>query len=239
MQVSPELALVALTALTVGVVHALLGPDHYLPFIALARARRWSARRTLSITLACGLGHVGGSLVLGALGVLFGWSLTGLSRIDEARGSVAVWLLIGFGLAYAAWGLRSAARSRPHRHLHAHANGTLHSHDHSHRGEHAHVHEEPARNRSLTPWLLFTIFVFGPCEALVPLLMVPAAVGDWWGVGFVVLVFAVATLATMAALVTAGRLGLSRLGLGSLERYSHALAGLALVACGLAIRLGL
>ena len=236
---SPDLTIVALTALTVGVVHTLLGPDHYLPFIAMARARGWSGPRTLAITLACGLGHVGASLVLGALGVVFGWSLTGLSRIDEARGNIAVWLLVGFGLAYAAWGVRSAARSRPHRHLHAHDNGTLHSHGHTHRGEHAHVHEERARSRSMTPWLLFTIFIFGPCEALVPLLMVPAAASDWWGVGFVALVFAVATLATMSALVMAAHLGLAKLSLGPLERYSHALAGLALVACGLAIRSGL
>jgi ABC-type nickel/cobalt efflux system permease component RcnA len=236
---SPELALLSLTALTVGVVHTLLGPDHYLPFIAMARARGWSARRTLSITLACGLGHVAASLLVGALGILFGWSLAGLSRVDDARGSIAVWLLIGFGLAYAAWGLRSAARSRPHSHLHTHANGTLHSHGHTHRGEHAHVHERISSRRSLTPWVLFTIFVFGPCEALVPLLMVPAAGNDWWGIGFVALVFALATLATMSALVMAGHLGLASLALGPVERYSHALAGLALAACGLAMRLGL
>ncbi len=229
----------SLTALTVGVVHTLLGPDHYLPFIAMARARGWSARRTLSITLACGLGHVGASLVLGSLGVLFGLSLTGLSRIDEARGNIAVWLLVGFGLAYAVWGLRSAIRSRPHSHPHAHADGTVHSHGHAHVDKHAHVHEQTSVTRSVTPWVLFTIFVFGPCEALVPLLMVPAARNDWWGVGGVALVFAVATLATMGSLVMVAHLGLAKLSLGPLERYSHALAGLALVACGLAIRLGL
>ena len=86
--------------------------------------------------------------------------------------------------------------------------------------------------------VLFTIFVFGPCEPLIPVLMYPAAEGSWWGVGVVAGVFGLATLATMLVTVALGHLGLSRLPLGGLERYSHALAGLALVACGLVIRIG-
>lgn len=35
-------ALLLLTALTTGVVHTLLGPDHTVPLIALARDRNWS-----------------------------------------------------------------------------------------------------------------------------------------------------------------------------------------------------
>jgi threonine/homoserine/homoserine lactone efflux protein len=83
------------------------------------------------------------------------------------------------------------------------------------------------------------IFIFGPCEPLIPVLMYPAAEGSWWGVALVALVFAAATLATMLAVVLLARQGLARIPLGGIERYSHALAGLALVACGLAIRLGL
>ena len=47
------------------------------------------------------------------------------------------------------------------------------------------------------------------------------------------------TVATMLVTVAVGYLGISRLPLGRLERYSHALAGLALVACGLAIQFGM
>ena len=42
----------------VAFLHTLLGPDHYLPFIVLARARSWSKTRTLVVTTICGLGHV-------------------------------------------------------------------------------------------------------------------------------------------------------------------------------------
>ena len=36
-------------AFGVGVVHTLLGPDHYLPFIMLAKARGWSRWRSPSL----------------------------------------------------------------------------------------------------------------------------------------------------------------------------------------------
>ena len=45
--------------------HTILGPDHYLPFIVMARARSWSMARTLLVTAVCGLGHVASSILLG------------------------------------------------------------------------------------------------------------------------------------------------------------------------------
>jgi hypothetical protein len=78
------------------------------------------------------------------------------------------------------WGLRRAWRSRPHAHGHAHGADDRHEHRHTHDDEHAHVHEAE-RTRSLTPWVLFTIFVFGPCEPLIPILMYPAAAESLWG----------------------------------------------------------
>ncbi|KAB2960358.1 MAG: hypothetical protein F9K16_11835, partial [Thermoanaerobaculia bacterium] len=63
--------------------HTLLGPDHYVPFVALARSRSWPLSRTLAVTAACGAGHVAGSLALGALGVAFGWALSGLVAVEH------------------------------------------------------------------------------------------------------------------------------------------------------------
>ena len=236
-----ELSILVATAATIGVVHTLIGPDHYLPFLAMARARKWSLRRTLGITTACGVGHVLGSVVLGTLGIALGWAIGGLEWFESLRGNAAAWLLIGFGLAYTAWGLRQAIRNRPHAHWHAHGDGTVHEHTHVHRDDHAHAHAASADQRvarSVTPWILFTIFIFGPCEALIPMLMYPAAGGSWWGVALVVLVFGAATVTTMVAAVALGYLGVARLPLGRLERYAHVIAGLTLVACGLAIQLG-
>jgi nickel/cobalt transporter (NicO) family protein len=242
-----SIAALATTAAFIGVFHTLTGPDHYIPFIAMARAGGWSTTRTLAITSACGVGHVAGSVLLGALGILLGWAVGGLEWLESVRGDAAAWLLLGFGLAYTAWGIRHGYRNRPHEHVHVHPGTVRHAHEHVHAGEHLHVHvhahapagRAQARTASATPWALFAIFVFGPCEPLIPILMYPAAQQNWWGVGLVTLVFGACTLATMTVAVTIGLFGLSRISFGPLERYSHALAGSALVACGVAIHLGL
>ena len=71
----------------VGFLHTLTGPDHFVPFIAMARVGDWSLRRTAVITLACGIGHVFGSIVLGALGIGLGLAMTRLEWFEGTRGS--------------------------------------------------------------------------------------------------------------------------------------------------------
>jgi len=240
-------AALLLTAGTIGVVHTLLGPDHYIPFVALARSREWSLRRTWMVTAICGVGHVLGSILLGLLGIGLGWAVGSLVHLEKLRGVVAGWLLLGFGIAYLAWGLRQGMLNRAHSHAHAHADGAVHLHGHDHHGEHAHPHRaeegtlirQAFLRRWLGPWTLFVVFVFGPCEPLIPILMYPAAAGRWLGVVMVAGVFAITTISTMLAVVTIGALGLSRLPSTSFERWSHALAGGALALCGLAVTLGL
>jgi len=230
--------LLGLAAVT-GLVHTLMGPDHYVPFIAMARAGGWRLRKTMVVTVLCGIGHVLGSVVLGALGLLIGLSVSGLEAFESRRGDIAGWLLLSFGLAYTVWGIRRAIRNRPHAHLHVHADGTAHAHPHVHAGAHVHVHADAAGRATMTMWALFTIFIFGPCEVLIPQLMYPAARGSWFGVALVTLVFGLSTIATMTGLVAAGYLGLARLRFESFARYAHAVAGSAVVLCGAAILLGL
>ena len=88
----------------------------------------------------------------------------------------------------------------------------------------------------MTPWVLFTIFVLGPCEPLIPILMYPAARSSVPGMLLVTLTFAAVTLATMAAVVALLSRGYHALSLGKLERYSHAIAGLTIALSGLAIQ---
>lgn len=273
-----------LTAMTIGVVHTLLGPDHYLPFVAMSRAGKWSLPKTILITALCGVGHVLGSVVIGLVGIALGVSLFSLETLEGRRGDVAGWLLLAFGLAYMVWGIRRAARRRPHSHWHVHDDGTVHTHEHAHVEDHAHVHaapfaegsegpavlerggqhahgaayEPPARVKqgdasdsphagsgdgagraTLTPWVLFTIFVFGPCEPLIPLLMFPAAQASWWGVILVATLFGVATIGTMLAVVVLATLGVGSIRFRWLERYSHATAGFVVACCGAAIKAGL
>jgi sulfite exporter TauE/SafE len=231
------LAALIATAAFIGFIHTLTGPDHFVPFIAMARVGNWSLRRTMAITLACGIGHVLSSVILGTLGIGLGLALSGLKWFEGARGNVAGWLLLGFGLAYMTWGIVRAIRNRPHSHSHGHPDGTDHHHEHAHQGNHIHAHEE--RADSMTPWVLFAIFVFGPCEPLIPILMYPAAELSVFGVAAVAVVFAVATLGTMLSIVTAAYLGLAKFSFPWLARYSHAIAGGTIMLCGIAIQAGL
>ena len=81
--------------------------------------------------------------------------------------------------------------------------------------------------------MLFVIFVFGPCEVLIPILMYPAATYGIAAALWIALVFSVCTVATMMAVISLGYFGLSMVRLPWLERHMHALAGLALVATAL------
>jgi nickel/cobalt exporter len=230
-----ETIILLTTAASVGVIHTLLGPDHYLPFVAMARVGAWSRRKALAITALCGLGHVAGSVVLGLIGIAFGLSLSGLEAFESSRGSVAAWALILFGLLYMIWGFRRAKRDQAHSHVHAHADGTLHLHEHNHSPEHLHPHGKKDE-RSITPWVLFVIFLLGPCEALIPLLMFPAATESVGALFLVTGTFGLATLATMLGAVFAGMEGIQRLPFKGLEPYAHSLAGLTILLCGVAIQ---
>jgi nickel/cobalt exporter len=231
---SPELLALTGTAASLGLLHTLVGPDHYVPFVAMARAGKWTRSKTITITVLSGLGHVGSSVLIGALGIAFGSALAHLEWVEEIRGAVAAWLLTGFGLAYMVWGIRRALRSKKHMHGHAHADGKIHAHTHSHDVLHVHPHVNDS-SPSITPWVIFSIFVFGPCEPLIPLLMYPAAVHSTAGVVLVALVFALATIGTMLAMVFLALAGIELLPFSRLERYMHAMAGGIIALSGLGI----
>jgi nickel/cobalt exporter len=230
-----EMNALIIAAATIGFFHTLFGPDHYLPFIMISWARKWSTFKTSLITFLCGLGHIGSSVVLGLIGVALGMAVNKLEIIESFRGNIAAWLLIAFGLAYLAWGLRRAFRSKEHTHNHTHGRVDSHSHTHSHFRGHIHVHDENDA-LSITPWVLFAIFVFGPCEPLIPLVMYPAAKNSFLGLILVTSVFGTVTIATMLSLVLFSRAGVNFIPLAGAQRFSHAIAGATILLCGLAIQ---
>lgn len=229
---SSELAILSGTAASLGFVHTILGPDHYVPFIVLSRARGWSALRTSFITFACGVGHVLSSIVLGFIGIALGIAVFKLESIEAFRGDVATWFVIIFGFTYFIWGLHRAIRNKPHRHVHVHAGGAGHTYEDAA----GHAHDEDTTKVNVTPWVLFIIFVLGPCEPLIPLIMYPAARGSVMDVVVVATVFGSVTVLTMLGTVLLSYYGLSRMPFRRFERYAHAIAGLAIFLCGGAMK---
>lgn len=229
-----NIEVIAVTAASVAFIHTLFGPDHYLPFIVMSKARKWTALKTTLITVLCGLGHVGSSIVLGLIGIALGIGVHKLTAFESVRGNIAAWAFVIFGFTYFVWGMWRAIKNKPHTHIHEHADGHVHSHDHGHIHSHTHVHDEKSYT-NITPWILFTIFVLGPCEPLIPIVMYPAAEGSTHGVIVVSVLFSAITIATMLAIVWLGIYGIGFVKMGKLERYTHALAGATICLSGCAI----
>jgi sulfite exporter TauE/SafE len=235
MIMTQEMIILLSTAAFLGFFHTLLGPDHYLPFIVMGKARQWSMAKATWITVLCGMGHVASSVLLGFIGIALGMAVTKLVVVESFRGNLAAWALIAFGLVYFVWGMRRAWKNKPHQHSHFHTEGHTHIHAHVHTEEHAHVHEMENKG-NITPWVLFTIFVLGPCEPLIPIIMYPAAKENVGGLLLVTLIFGTVTILTMVGIVIASTWGINRLPLKKVERFTHALAGGSICLCGLAIQ---
>ena len=233
------------TGFAVGFLHAVI-PTHWLPFVAAARAQRWTRAKTLVITGFAGAGHV---LFTTALGVLVVWGGMAInSRMGKAFPFLAGGALIVLGIFYL---VRQLMGGHGHLHMfggHHHHHDELRSagagqagavvpnrqKDHPHAHDHDHHHhsdddiEEEERaleedwSRQRSDWAailgLMALLTFSPCEAFLPVFLTGAKYG--W-VGFVVLsaVLAVATITGMITFTWLTLLGLQRLRFKILEKY--------------------
>lgn len=222
-----EMQVLLVTALGIACLHTVMGPDHYIPFIALSKSRGWSFGKTLAWTIVCGCGHVWSSVLLGLAGAAAGWSLSKISWLEGIRGNFASWLLLIVGFLYGLWGLIRAFQNRPHKHFDSYEDGSLYVY------EHKHGQATPVKERyKVTPWLLFIIFLLGPCEPMIPLLFFPAVQHSWTGMLLLVTVYTFFTLLVMIIMVVAGYYGFFLFNSNKLEKYMHALGGLMLFICG-------
>ena len=223
-----ELQVLIITAITISCLHTLAGPDHYLPFVALSKSRNWSFRKTIFWTVICGSGHVWSSVLLGLGGAALGWSFSKIGSIESIRGGLAAWMLLIFGLIYCTWGIFRATRDKRHKHFEVEEDSTVYVFEHRH-GEVV----APKEKHQVTPWVMFIIFLLGPCEPMIPLLYFPAAKSSFGAMILLIAVYTVFTLLTMLVMVGLGYYGIALLNTNRLERYMHALGGAAIFICGL------
>lgn len=193
-----------LTAAFVGFIHTFLGPDHYVPFVALSITRGWGKKKTAFIVLLCGFAHIIGSAVLGMLGVAIGVSLMRLNILETNRAAWAGYLFLGFALIYTGYQAYRTIKNKTGGH-----------------------HHNIPRDKSF--WALLFIFFLGPHEVLIPLLIYPAAEHNWASVISVVGIFGVVSILTMLLCVFLIQVGVKKLSISSLSRYSNLLGGLAIL----------
>jgi hypothetical protein len=222
-----EMQLLLTSAISISFLHTISGPDHYIPFIALSKARGWSLTRTIFWTVACGCGHVWSSVLLGLGGAAFGWSFSKIGWLEEVRGGWAAWSLLVFGVIYFVWGLLRVKQNRRHKHFDMQSDGAMYVYEHKH-GEAV----LPKERHAVTPWVMFIIFLLGPCEPMIPLLFFPAAKSSGSAMLLLIIVYTLFTLATMIGMVVLCYCGIGILKTTKLERYMHPLGGITLVVCG-------
>ncbi len=222
-----ELQVLIITAISIASLHTLTGPDHYLPFIALSKARGWSLSKTIGWTIVCGSGHVLSSVLLGLGGAALGWSFYKLNWFENIRGGIAGWMMLLFGLVYGCWGLYQAAKNIPHKHFDMDDENGLYVFEHKH-GDAV----LPQDRHKVTPWVMFIIFILGPCEPMIPLLYFPAAKNSWYGMVILVIIYTLVTLLTMLLMVILGYFGFGFIKMAKAEKYVHALGGLTIFICG-------
>lgn len=222
--------LIIITTILTAFFHTLFGPDHYVPFAVLAKAKKWSIIKTTWITILCGIAHVGSSFLLAIIVLFLGFNLKKIQIFQSYHGNISAIALTAFGIIYFIWGIRQAFRNKPHTHWHSHLNES-HSHIHTHTGDHLHLPEE----KDLSLWIFFIIFIFGPCEPLIPLLLYVGSKYSLFSFVFVASIFSIITIASMLALIIAILLGLQQIPFKKFDKFSHAIAGATIALCGFAI----
>lgn len=228
------LATIALTGFAVAFMHAAI-PTHWLPFVLVGRARRWSTGRTLGFVAAAGLGHVLLTTLLGLVIAWFGF------RLDESLGLVFTRITAGVLVAVALYyGWRQATGRGV---CHHHPPGSEHQPSAACTDEHAHEHshwDEELEGSSLVQtdrgdWAavsgLFVMLTLSPCEGFLPIYL--SAVHFGW-TGFLVLsaILALGALGGMTVLTWLTLVGSSRLRVERFERYEAGLLALLFAVLG-------
>lgn len=224
----PELNTLLVAAISISILHTLTGPDHYIPFIAIGKAKNWTLTKTIFWTLLCGTAHVLSSVVLALGGVALGFSISKITWLEGLRGGLAAWALFIFGLTLLIFGLYRAYKDRTHKHFDIYESGEVYVYQHNH----SQGPVMPTERKKVTPWVLFIIFLLGPCEPMIPLLTYPAIINSTYGIILITVVFLFFTLLMMVIMVVMGYYGINIIRTKFLEKYMSAIAGGTIAVCG-------
>ena len=193
--------------LLIAALHAVM-PTHWLSFVLVARAQRWTRGRMLRVVLFSGLGHVMTTALVGLLAAALGKTavLALEEHMDTPRPAM---ILLAFGLYYLVLGWRRSG----HRHC---------QHDHS---------QDPIRADRMAVGALFLEMTLSPCETLIPLFFAAGAL-PWTSLLIMAFLTSAVTLSLMAGLALLGLAGYSKIAFPWLERNERLVVGFLLAALG-------
>jgi len=194
--------------------HAAL-PTHWLPFVLVGRAQRWTLPKVLSAVATAGLAHIATTAVVGGLIIAAGLALD--QWIEGLMPHLSAVLLFAFGGFYLIKAMvrRAAPLS---------ANGaTLEL-------------SEPTVSHAAAFWGLVAMLAISPGEVLLPIYMSSAQEGAG-ALALLTAAFALGTILGMGVFTTLARAGASVLKLERWARYEGAVLGVALIGLGLLVLL--
>jgi len=224
-------ALVYLTAAgATAALHALI-PDHWLPFVLMARSRRWSLAKTLSLAGASGILHVILAVGLGLLVAVTGrqGAEAAARRMGERLEvlSPAGLALFGFLYGFASW-----RRERRHHPAHPPSDRPGPLPDEAH--HHGHLLERWFSGTS-SGWALVLVIGLSPCALALPILLASAATLRLGGVLLVAAGFSLAMTASMLTVTWAGFVSARKFDFPFLTRYGDLISGLLIALVGGAV----
>jgi ABC-type nickel/cobalt efflux system permease component RcnA len=227
----------AAAAVTV-LIHTLI-PDHWLPFVLVARSQGWDLRKTFVTTLASAILHVTLSLGLGLLALFLGEEL--MAGIGERLETLAGSGLIFFGLVYTLFFVVGGGR-----HQHYFPGHGEHHPMEDYRdpgpGEPAsagadgpsrpHILRRHLGDRPPGPLALAVVVGLNPCVLAIPLMFANVSHG-FLAVFTVATTFALTSIAVLVTATLVGYQGMRRLNLDFLDRWGEPLSGLLIAGLGL------
>ncbi len=211
-------------------------PTHWLPFVLVGRARRWSRGKTLGVALLAGAGHVAANTALGA-----GIAWTG-AQFGAGAMEILPWAVGGLLVAIGLWFCWRQWRGGGLCHHPVPGGHHRASEDCGHGHEHSHFDTELKDSALAEPatgdWAviggLLAMLTLSPCEAFLPvyLLGVPFGLNGYLWLS---VILAAATLGAMALFTWLTLLGFERFRLQNLEQREAGLLGAIFVALGLIV----
>jgi nickel/cobalt exporter len=200
--------------------HALI-PDHWLPFVAMGRARNWGVAKTLALASASGALHVFLAIGLGL--VAYSLGRPGAEAVAQRMGETLEVLSSGslavFGIVY---GAGSWLRERRHHPSSVPAATQSHAPGSGH--HHGHLLERWFRG-DLSGASLVLVIGASPCALAFPILLASAASLGAGGVILVAAGFGAATMLTTVIVTLAGSLSVRLLDFPFLTRYGDLISG--------------
>ena len=180
--------------------HVVTGPDHLAAVTPLAIE---SKKKSWSVGLFWGLGHILGMLLIGALFILFKQYIP-IDTISHYSEQIVGVLLVGIGLwaIYKVFNKKISRHQHPHYHndpephVHIHAHPHEHEHSHEHGPEHEHKHQKVIRQNNMAALGVGTIHGFAGISHLILLLPTLALPSKWDSVMYLS-GFGIGTLAAM------------------------------------------